>query len=201
MLDLLPITKIVQLLVLAGLVLGGFSMAMAGPEATLSFNALSNFISASSLIVIVGVVVSALAWRFLPLVQEAHFPYLGGSWEGQLIYMSPSGEKNKPVSLEIRHNLFEIDILLETDESISKTLTASAEKRKGFARFRLFHVYESERKEGVADAGVSHRGTTIFAIPSITTEVIEAEYYTEKQRTGKITMSRVRENSQWFFWR
>lgn len=201
MLYLLPISKILQTLVLFGILFGASIFALFGADAILSIDSISYFVTASSLIVVIGMITLAVAWRFTPRLQESHFPYLGGEWIGKLKFETEKGPREKSVNLEIRHNLFEIDIILETDESISRTLAAHAEKRKGFARFRLIHVYENERKEGVADAGVSHRGTTIFRISSISDETIDAEYYTEKHTSGTICMSRRKTNSPWMPWR
>lgn len=101
---------------------------------------------------------SYAAWRWIPLAQNMTFPYLGGRWSGRLHFTGPNGSGNRAVTLDIRHTLLKIELVMDSKESTSRTLVVQAQRDPAVNQDRLYYVYSNERKEGVADAGSRYRG-------------------------------------------
>ena len=103
-----------------------------------------------------------VAWRWLPGLQRIIFPYLGGEWHGQLEYEGPNGKGSRSVSLSVRHTFLQVVLVLDSDQSTSRTLVVHAERDSGIKRDRLYYVFLNERKEGVLGAGARYRGLAVF---------------------------------------
>lgn len=142
-----------------------------------------------------------LAWRWIPHVQSMIFPYLGGKWDGTLQF-GPGGTQQKVITLEVKHTFFKVRLLLESDESTSKTIVVHAKKDPDFDRYQIYYVYRNERKEGVLGAGNIYRGLSIMRVTRLNGKLqMLGDYFTETHRQGTMRLSCVKPNPYWKFWR
>ena len=201
MLHLLPIRWILQatviivgLMVLSAVYLGWIGRADSLRDAAL-------LIRWSSLLA-VGVIVFCFAgWRWVPAVQGFIFPYLGGWWSGSIRFEDESGAHRRDVTLEIKHTLFGLRLLLDSRESMSRTLVVHAERDQDFERFRLYYVYLNERKEGFAGARERYRGLAIIRVERGNPIKLLGDYFTETHRYGTLHLSLDTPHPWWKIWR
>jgi hypothetical protein len=140
-------------------------------------------------------------WRWVPPVQDAIFPYLGGRWSGAVRFDTEHGPDERAVQLEIKHTLFTLRLLLDSNESTSSTLVVQAERNPDFQRFRLYYVYLNERKEGVAGAGDRYRGLAILRVDRVHPPQLHGDYFTETHRRGTLHLQLSAANPWWKLWR
>lgn len=141
-------------------------------------------------------------WRFVPHVQKLVFPYLGGEWTGQLTYVDQNTGLShaKPVRARFNHNLFYLKILLESDESDSKTLVVHADPDRDFNAHKLYYVFFNERKEGASNPRSSYRGTAILQLEKDNCEHLSGSYFTENGGRGNLALKRATRNPRLKFW-
>ena len=201
MLHLLPIriilqvaSAIVALSILAAVYLGWFAGAdsMQGPAAVMRW---------SSAIALLIIMVVFAFWRWVPFAQRLIFPYLGGHWRGVVKFAGDMGEEQRSVTLEVKHTLLGLRLLLDSDESVSWTLAVHAERHVDFERFRLYYVYLNERKEGRSGAGDRYRGVAIMRVETGRPARLLGDYFTETHRRGTIELSSYRPHPWWKLWR
>jgi hypothetical protein len=142
-----------------------------------------------------------LAWRWVPPVQAAIFPYLGGTWTGEVRYDDNGVPTEKPVTMEVRHNLLGAKLLLDSEESTSVTLAVHADKDPDFDRFRLYYVYLNRRKEGVAGGGDAYRGLAIVRWIAGQPPTLAGDYFTDTHRRGTLHLVRETATAFWKVWR
>jgi SMODS-associating 2TM, beta-strand rich effector domain len=140
------------------------------------------------------------AWRWIPLLQEVTFPYLGGEWRGRLDFQGARGSGFRDVTLDISHTLFRLKLVLDSAESTSRTLVAHAEHDPELNRRRLYYVYLNERKEGALGAGSRYKGLAILRVEHAG-GTLHGDYFTEEQNAGKLHMHRLRKHSWWKLWK
>lgn len=149
-----------------------------------------------------AIVVTYAAWRWIPPVQLAIFPYLGGVWSGKVCFDNENGESDsREVKLTAKHTLFRIKLLLESDETRSLTLAVQAEKVDGFDLYQLYYVYLSERKEGIKNAGTKYRGLAIVRYDQGNPPKLQGNYFTETRRSGTLHLERTCSTRWWKLWR
>lgn len=154
-----------------------------------------------SAILVTGLIFLCYAgWRWIPSIQRWIFPYLGGDWEGKLVYSRGSDEETVPIQLLVKHTLFGIRLLLDSAESTSQTLVVHAEKDPDFERYRLYYVYLNERKEGVAGSGDRYRGLAVLRV-EISQGQLHGDYFTETHRRGKLSLEYKKPTVWWKIWR
>jgi hypothetical protein len=149
-----------------------------------------------------GIIVAAhVAWRWIPAVRTALFPYLGGHWTGVVRFDRDNTADQRAVTLEVKHNLVSLKLLLESDESRSWTMVVHAERSAHFDRYRLFYVYLNERKEGVPGAGERYRGLAILRIEQKPQLALYGDYFTDTHRRGRLELTCSRASPWWKVWR
>lgn len=142
-------------------------------------------------------IVPQLLWRWIPSVQNFIFPYLGGHWRGTIDFEGKNGQGTRDVSLTINHSLIGITLILDSEESTSRTLTAQADRDTGINRDRLYYVYLNERKEGTTGAGDRYRGLAVLRIEKSSRLELLGDYFTERQSNGKIHLKIVHHHQWW----
>ncbi len=140
------------------------------------------------------------AWRWIPVLQEITFPYLGGEWTGRLNFQGARGSGFRDVTLNISHTLFSLKLLMESPESTSRTLVAHAENDAELNRHRLYYVYLNERKEGALGAGERYKGLAIMRVERAG-GALHGDYFTEERSAGKLHMQRLRKHAWWKIWK
>lgn len=200
MLHLLPLRLILWAFAFVAAV--SLGLAFAGlPDDSHFLTSLSTLVRWSGSLVTIGTIVLFAAWRWIPLLQSAIFPYLGGSWRGFVEFKDNDKEESREVTLEVRHLLTRISMILDSAESSSRTLVVHAEKNKDFDRYRLYYVYLNERKEGTKGAGQRYRGLAVIRIETAAPMQMAGDYFTETHREGTLMLHRVAANPWWKLWR
>lgn len=201
MLHLLPIRLLFQ----ASLIFVAIAIAMAFYAGLLDPGESAQ--NAASLVRIVSFITLGLsilviaAWRWVPAVQRFVFPYLGGEWTGVVKFPEGSGEGRRRVTLEVKHTPLGLKLVLDSDESTSWTLSVQADRNPDFQRYRLFYIYQNERKEGVRGAGEHYRGVAIMRVETGRTLKLLGNYFTETDRRGTIELTAKRLHPFWKLWR
>ncbi|ODA68719.1 hypothetical protein A7A08_00551 [Methyloligella halotolerans] len=200
MLNLLPVKIIVTvLLILAGLwvVLATYA-GMVGSKGLLADTLLIVRVASSAALIITAIAFAA--WRWLPFVQRAIFPYLGGRWNGTLYYDGQRGKGRTQVTLRIRHTLLKIELILDSKESTSRTLAVQARRDAGLNQDHLYYVYSNERKEGVLNAGSRYRGLAIMLVEAGASPKLQGSYFAENSNNGTLRLKRQEPNPWWCIW-
>lgn len=155
----------------------------------------------SSSLATAAIVLLYVYWRWIPAVQLLIFPYLGGRWSGVLHFTAGRGPEHRDVRLEIKHTLFAIKLLLDSNESTSSTLVVHAERNPYFQRYRIYYVYLNERKEGVPGAGERYRGLAVLRVEWGAQPELQGDYFTETNRSGTLHLRRDEGHPWWKLWR
>jgi hypothetical protein len=155
----------------------------------------------SSIAAMIVIVVSFAAWRWIPACQRLIFPYLGGQWSGVIEYEDRDGPQQVDVTMEIKHTLFELRMLLDSQQSSSRTLVVQAERDPDFERYRLYYVYLNERRDGFENAGARYRGLAVMSIAMGERLELHGNYFTDTDRRGTLHMSAVALHPRWKLWR
>lgn len=201
MLHLLPIRILMFTFTAAVglLILGAFDSGQMDSDDT--FEAARLIVRCASSLSLAAIVLLYAGWRWLPMLQLAIFPYLGGRWEGEVRYLDNNHKPcAKPVTMEAKHTLFGIKFLLDSDESTSATLAVHAEKDPDFDRYRLYYVYLNRRKEGVAGGGAIYRGLAVTRWADEPQPSLEGDYFTDTHRHGTLHLRRVKKTPFWKLW-
>jgi hypothetical protein len=201
MLHLLPIRRVLTVVIGLGALMV-LAAAYAGWVGTGdAMHDARRVIGWSSSAAIVLTVLSFAAWRWIPILQQLTFPYLGGRWSGELHFDGPHGVGTRAVTLTINHTPFQITLILDSAESTSRTLVVHAERDPGVNRDRLYYVFLNERKEGVAGAGERYRGLAVMRVEFADHPTLYGDYFTERHQSGKLQLSINYHHRWWMIWR
>ncbi|MEW1781346.1 hypothetical protein AB0305_04000 [Arthrobacter sp. NPDC080086] len=200
MLHLLPLRAALRLLI----ILVAVGVALMFGAGILSdkeiFKAATQLVRWSTLIVTGSTLLCYAGWRWIPIIQRWIFPYLGGDWEGTLVYSRGTSEATVPIQLLVKHTLFGIRLLLDSAESTSQTLVVHAEKDPDFDRYKLYYVYLNQRKEGVQGAGDRYRGLAVLRVDNDGL-LLQGDYFTENHRRGTLSLAYKKPTAWWKIWR
>jgi predicted pore-forming effector associated with SMODS systems len=201
MLHLLPIrwllrvtVLVTSLAVLSGVYTGKIGAGQIALDARL-------LLGWSSIAAMVLVIFLFAAWRWIPPVQRLIFPYLGGKWSGFIRYEDVEGPHRLEVTMEIKHTLLGLRLLLDSRQSTSWTLVVHAERDSDFERYRLYYVYLNERRKGFANAGQRYRGLAVISVEPGSNPKLRGTYFTDTDRRGTLQLSVVALHPWWKLWR
>ncbi len=121
-------------------------------------------------------------WRYDPTVK---IPYIAGMYEGTL--KSKFDEMERTANLEIKQSMLSIEVLLKTDESISRSVSGTIEEI--FGEYELIYTYLNEPKAKVRDRSSIHFGTASFVLDKV--EQIQGKYYTDRKTIGDMEFQKV----------
>lgn len=142
------------------------------------------------------------SWRWIPRLQRFVFPYLGGKWTGQIAFTGANGDETREVALHVHHTPISIKLVLESDESLSRTLAVQASKSADLEDDdKLYYVYLNTRKEGGNKAHRTYRGVAILRVKTSTTLSMVGDYFTESHRRGHLDFNVVKLNPWWVLWK
>lgn len=154
--------------------------------------ALSHVSTTISINIIIWMIFIGWAWKlkiFYPWLVQ--FPNLSGEWEG-FIKSNWNGKELDPIPIEvsITQNFFNIQVRIKTDESRSYSIGASfdIDKDRGFQQ--LFYSYLNTPKAGVRERSQIHYGSTILIFDGFKVTKMEGEYWTDRETTGEITLTK-----------
>lgn len=130
-------------------------------------------------------------WR-QPLLQKigiVKLPDLNGKWHGT---GHTSFDERKPyeIDLIIKQTWTHISIYLETNQSNSRSLTASLSVNEPEGPV-LTYEFRNDPKSNAPSSMHSHRGTAVLKLKS--SDCLEGEYYSgrDRQNYGSLTLGRV----------
>jgi hypothetical protein len=155
----------------------------------------------SSILALGAIVLVFAAWRWVPPIQRFIFPYLGGRWSGSIRFEEKGGFQERDITLEIKHTLFGMRLLLDSEQSTSWTLAVHAERDEHFERYRLFYVYLNERKFGFPGGGQHYRGLAVIRIELGDQPRLEGNYFTDTDREGTLHLKLEALHPWWKLWR
>jgi hypothetical protein len=155
----------------------------------------------SSIAALVVIGTSYAAWRWIPASQRLIFPYLGGRWSGFIEYQEKKASHRVDVKMEIKHTLFGLRMLLDSEQSSSRTLVVHAERDPDFERYRLYYVYLNERRDGFANAGARYRGLAVMAVTPGARPELHGNYFTDTDRRGTLHLTVDALHPWWKLWR
>jgi hypothetical protein len=147
------------------------------------------------------IALSFAGWRWIPAIQRLIFPYLGGQWSGFIRYEDRDGTHRVDVTMEIKHTLLGVRMLLDSRQSSSRTLAVHAERDPDFERYRLYYVYLNERKDGFANAGEHYRGLAVISVATGARLRLQGNYFTDTDRRGTLHITAVTLHPWWKLWR
>jgi SMODS-associating 2TM, beta-strand rich effector domain len=200
MLHLLPIRLVFQgVATLAGIAM--VAAVYAGAVGTGdAFKDMTTVVRWSSTIAAVSIALLYASWRWIPPLQRLIFPYLGGRWSGVLNFTYRGKPGQRDVQMEIKHTLFGLRLLTDTEESSSSTIAVHADKNPDFERYRLYYVYVNERKEGVSGAGATYRGLAVLRVEWSAKPELRGDYFTESRSAGTLHLKRDKSHPWWKLW-
>lgn len=167
----------------------------------------SPFSLVSTIVFIVGTISVLLAnfmwrtlWRWFPILNRVFFPDLNGRWEGTLrtTWKDASGNSPGPIdtTIWIRQSLFTVHVQQQTKESRSWSSHVIAEADPDAGRFQLWYSYINKPKAEVNHRSAQHEGLAILEIvPEIDPARLSGHYYTSRQTSGDIEVSRSRQGA------
>ncbi len=129
-------------------------------------------------------------WRlkFLRKIAIVKVPDLNGNWEGE--GQSSFNETRYQVRVMIRQRWTSISVCLESESSVSRSLTASllVEQPEGPT---LSYEYRNDPRPNALNTMHSHRGTCILRLKG--EEELDGEYYSGRDRLnfGSVTLRRI----------
>ncbi len=147
-----------------------------------------------SINIILWMIFIAWGWKlkiFYPWLVP--FPNLSGDWEGTI----KSNWKEKkldpiPIEVSITQNFFNVQVRIKTKESRSYSIGASfdIDNERGFQQ--LFYTYLNTPKAGVRERSEIHYGSTILNFDGFKVTKMDGEYWTDRETTGEITLTKKR---------
>lgn len=201
MLHLLPVIKILKIFA-AAIAIAVVAAVYAGAIGTgNAFSDVSWVIRWSSVAAMALALGPYMAWRWMSFVQSVIFPYLGGSWSGNLTFNGEKGSGTRDVTLVIRHSFLKVELILDSKESTSRTLVVHAERDAGINRDRLYYVYLNERKEGFPGGGDRYRGLAVLRVEKSGHLMLHGDYFTEERGHGELHLKREQPHSWWAIWK
>lgn len=118
------------------------------------------------------------------------FPCLSGKWNGELISTYKSENRSIHIEVEIKHNFFNIQIRLKTNESKSRSICGSFDIDEDRGLRQLFYSFENIPEATKRDVSEIHFGTARLEIGDPAT-ILEGEYWTSRGTTGTIRMRKM----------
>lgn len=130
-------------------------------------------------------------WK-LPIFQRwlVPFPSLAGEWQGTISYNWNNTDNSKDINLTIRQTFLRIQIIIETDESKSRSICGSFDIEKMRGRQHLIYSYLNEPNATVRDRSQIHYGTAMFEFND-TGDTLNGTYWTDRKSVGDMNLKKV----------
>lgn len=162
---------------------------------SIDFNkALSHISTTISINLIIWTFFISTAWKWRIFYSWlVPFPNLSGDWEGFI----QSNWKEKelatiPVRVQIKQSFFNIQVQIKTDESKSYSIGASFDIDEERGVQQLFYSYLNTPKASVRDRSEIHYGSTVLSFEGFKVTNMDGQYWTDRQTTGEIIITKVK---------
>lgn len=116
-------------------------------------------------------------------------PYLGGEWDGILRYNWKGQEGEKTIKLIIRQSLFHIQFTITTDESISRSCSASFNIDESRDENEVIYSYYNQPSITHRNHSPIHYGAARLNIVDNNTK-LEGHYWTDRKTVGELIFHR-----------
>ena len=124
-------------------------------------------------------------WRYRLFRLFIPIPYLGGEWSGILRYNWNGLDGEKPIKLTIRQSLFHIQFIITTDESISRSCSASFNIDELRGENEVIYSYSNQPSIIHRDHSQIHYGAARLNIVDNNTK-LEGYYWTDRKTVGEL---------------
>lgn len=130
-------------------------------------------------------------WK-LPIFQGwlVPFPSLAGEWQGTINYNWNNTDNSKDINLTIRQTFLRIQIIIETDESMSRSICGSFDIERMRGRQHLIYSYLNEPKAMVRDRSQIHYGTAMLEFNDKGNSMT-GTYWTDRKSVGDMNLKKV----------
>ncbi len=118
------------------------------------------------------------------------FPSLAGKWQGTINYSWNDKENNKDIHLTIHQTFLRIQIIIETDESKSRSICGSFDIEKMRGRQHLIYSYLNEPNATVRDRSQIHYGTAMLEFND-SGDTLNGTYWTDRKSVGDMSLKKV----------
>lgn len=201
MLHLLPIKLVLTILIMlvGWVVLTAMTFGLI--QAPSHFGDLTMSWRISSVCALITIMGPYILWRRWPWFQKVTFPYLGGTWSGQINYQGPEGPGTRLVTVEVYQTILKFKLIMDSKESTSSTLLVYPERDNTVNRNRLYYVYLNQPKEEFSATRQVYKGLAILRVESAQELSMTGNYFTERQSTGTLQLSRDEATPWWNIFR
>jgi len=114
-------------------------------------------------------------WKYDPFVK---IPRLHKEYEG--VFISSYDSKERKATMTIKQSLLSVEVILKTDESKSKSLSASIDNILGESQ--LTYSYLNTPNASVRERSAIHYGTAMLCVDN--PDMIEGTYFSDRKTTG-----------------
>lgn len=118
------------------------------------------------------------------------FPSLAGKWQGTINYSWNDKENSKDIHLTIHQTFLWIQIIIETDESKSRSICGSFDIEKMRGRQHLIYSYLNEPNATVRDRSQIHYGTAMLEFND-SGDTLNGTYWTDRKSVGDMNLKKV----------
>lgn len=121
------------------------------------------------------------------------FPFIQGSWRGTLTstWIDPGTQQSiEPIDivLVIRQSFLSIHCTILTQESESRSYSASLHLDTDSGEKRLVYSYTNKPRPTVRDRSSIHEGTASLLLVGNPARELKGEYWTSRKTTGEINL-------------
>lgn len=120
------------------------------------------------------------AWKWRCLRWTHSMPVLANKYKGELI--SDYDDVKRPVTISINQTFLTVAVQLKTDESSSRSLTASFYELQN-VRY-LIYTYQNDPRAEIQERSPMHYGTAMLDVSN--TMLLEGNYYTGRKSRGSM---------------
>lgn len=160
-------------------------------EASRIINIGYNFICYIGEAIIVAAIVMSIfnkwAWKWKLLYRLHNVPVLAKRYVGEL--KSDSGNKNLLGEIIIHQTFLTLEVLFKTEESTSRSLTASINKLQSV--HQLIYTYQNDPRGELQNRSPIHYGTVILNVNN--PKIMEGNYFTSRKSKGSMRFEAVKE--------
>lgn len=124
-------------------------------------------------------------WRYKLFKFIIPIPYLGGEWEGVIKYNWNDHSCEKKIKLTIRQSLFHVLFIIETDESVSRSCSASFNIDELRGENEVIYSYSNQPSIRNRSKSPIHFGAARLTICDNNSK-LQGYYWTDRKTIGEL---------------
>ncbi|CDG17395.1 hypothetical protein [Xenorhabdus doucetiae] len=170
----------------------------------ISLTLLSKGLSVTTILIILLGFFWRKIWKHIPILSKILFPDLNGKWDVTIHWQKKKYDKcenckkcdlcskpEKDISegeCEIKQSLYNINMIIRTKSSNSKTLSVTPIRSSSLENITLYYIYQNEIKNEIKEPLI-YQGAAILEI-KLDSNTLEGNYFTSRDTIGKFTLKR-----------